>query len=60
MTVLYVLIWLLLYPPAAALTTAIDVRAGLTYDDGGARALMWGRLTIYFVGTALLVTLHYV
>lgn len=56
----HILLWLLLYPPVAALTTGIDTRSGITYDDQGTKVLMWSRIAIYVLGTALLVTLRYV
>lgn len=57
----HILIWLLLYPPVAALTTGIDAQlSGIGYDDGAARGLMWWRIATYLIGIMLLVTLHYV
>lgn len=54
----HLLLWLLLYPPVAALTTAVDARAGISYDDP--TGLMWSRIAVYVIGTALIITLHYV
>lgn len=56
----HLLIWMLLYPPLAAGTTAIDARSGLQYDNGGVRALMWMRLGTYLLGICLFATYAYV